>query len=455
MKRGNQFLIITTALAVLVAAWAPSATAQAVDAAQVERLQRIIEQQQGQIEAQARLLQSLQGQVNALARSAAQATETANQASRAASQAAIQAAAAAQQASEQASEQASQAQEPQRLVKSGKDSIKLSLSGQVNRGVLIADDGNNTHLFHVDNDNSSTRIRFVGKGNFNEDLSVGTQIEVQFESNSTASINQFSSRGVGPNNFTERKLEFYVDSKRFGRVWVGQGSTASDGSSEVDLSGTAVIAPSKVNDMAGGLIFSRAGAQPLAGDPTIGRAFSNLDGLSRDDRIRYDTPSFRGFKASASAIAGGRWDVAGRYSAELLDTKLAAAVAYWERPGSHGVSGSISGRHKSGLNLTFAAGNRDFNAVGRNDSSFFFVKLGYLRKFFPTFGNTALSVDYFNSDDQSATGDDSQSYGAFIVQNFDRVATELYIGGRLYDLDRPGARFHNIVAVLSGARIKF
>ncbi len=453
MRRTNRFLIVATALAVLVAvaAWAPSTAAQGVDAAQVERLQRIIEQQQVQIEAQARLLQSLQGQVDALARSAAQATETADQASRAASQAAIQAAAAAQ----QASEQASQAQEPKRLVTSGKDSIKLSLSGQVNRGVLIADDGNNTHAFHVDNDNSSTRVRFVGTGNFNEDLSVGTQIEVQFESNSTSSINQFSSRGVGPNNFTERKLEFYVDSKRFGRVWVGQGDTASNGSAEVDLSGSGVISASKVNELAGGLIFSRAGAQPLAGDVTVGRAYSNLDGLSRDDRIRYDTPSFRGLKLSASAIAGGRWDAAARYSAELLDTKLAAAVAYWERPGSHGVSGSVSGRHKSGVNLTFAAGNRDFNAVGRNDSTFYYVKLGYLRKFFPGFGNTALAVDYFQGDDQSATGDDSHSYGAFIVQNFDRIATEFYIGGRVYDLDRPGVPFDNIVAVLSGARIKF
>ena len=78
-----------------------------------------------------------------------------------------------------------------------------------------------------------------------------------------------------------------------------------------------------------------------------------------------------------------------------------------------------------------------------------------MRKFFPTLGNTALSVDYFDGADQSANRDDSQSYGAFIVQNFDRIATEFYIGGRVYDLDRPGVRFQNIVAVLSGARIKF
>lgn len=70
MKRTNRCLIIPMAFAVLVAvsALAPQAAAQGVDAAQVERLRRIIEQQQAQIEAHARLLQSLQGQVNALAR---------------------------------------------------------------------------------------------------------------------------------------------------------------------------------------------------------------------------------------------------------------------------------------------------------------------------------------------------------------------------------------------------
>jgi len=449
MKRTNRVVVVATALAFAAAvpALTPRAQAQSVDQAQLERLQRIIEQQQAQIESQSRMLEALQGQVDALARSAAQATETASQASQAATQAAV--------AAQQASEQVTQAQEPKRLVKSGTDSIKLSLSGQVNRGVLIADDGHDTHLFHVDNDNSSTRVRFVGKGNFNEDLSVGTQIEVQIESNSTASINQFSSRGIGAGGFTERKLELYVDSKRFGRVWVGQGDTASNGTSEVDLSGTGVIGYSAVNDMAGGLIFSRGGAQPLAGDVTVGAAFSNLDGLSRDDRIRYDTPSFRGFTASASAIAGGRWDVAARYAAELFDTKLAAAVAYWEAVGSEGVSGSISALHKSGVNFTFASGNRDFNAAGRNDSTFFYSKLGYQRKFFPEIGKTALATDYFYGDDQSATGDISDSYGAFVVQNVDRIATEFYVGGRVYELARGGTGFRNIVAVLSGARIKF
>ncbi len=73
-------------------------------------------------------------------------------------------------------------------VTSGKKGVKLTISGQVNRGVLFADNGDDSEIFYVDNDNSSTRVRFIGAGKLDDDISVGTQIEVQFESNSTAAI---------------------------------------------------------------------------------------------------------------------------------------------------------------------------------------------------------------------------------------------------------------------------
>ncbi len=429
----------TLAIAAAVATPAPAAAAQGGEAARLERLQRLVAQQQLQIDAQARMLEALQREVKVLARAAAEASETASQAARRVT----------------AAQPASHAQEPRRLVKSGKDSIRLSLSGQVNRGVLLTNEGHNTQIFHVDSDASSTRIRFVGTGNFNQDLSVGTQFEVQFESNSSGTINQFNSHDVGPDNFTRRKLEFYLDSKRLGRLWLGRGDTASNSTSQVNLSGSGVISSSSVSNIARAIIFSRGGAQPLAGDVTVRDAFNNLDGLSRDDRLRYDTPAFRGVKLSVSVTAGGAWDGAARYAAEILETKLAAALAVWKQVGSHGINGSISARHSSGVSLTFAAGTKDFDTVRRANSTFFYTRLGYLREILPALGDTALALDYFRGADHAAAGDQSTAYGAFIVQRIDRVATELYLGGRLYDLDRPGARFQNIVAALSGARIKF
>ena len=97
----------------------------------------------------------------------------------------------------------------------------------------------------------------------------------------------------------------------------------------MDLSGTSVVAYSGIAYMAGGLEFSRDSTGAIG--PQINATFSNLDGLSRDDRLRYDTPRFGGFKASASVIDGGSWDVAGRFSGEVSGAKVAGAVAYAER----------------------------------------------------------------------------------------------------------------------------
>ena len=58
-------------------------------------------------------------------------------------------------------------------VTSGKKGVKLTVSGQVNRGVLFADNGDDSEFFYVDNDNSSTRVRFVGTGDLTEDITVG------------------------------------------------------------------------------------------------------------------------------------------------------------------------------------------------------------------------------------------------------------------------------------------
>ena len=341
---------------------------------------------------------------------------------------------------------------PHRVVTSGIDGVKLSISGQVNRGVLFADNGDDSEVFFVDNDNSSTRIRFIGQGQLTEDFSVGTQIEVQFESNSTASISFDQSGPAGPNNFTERKLEIYFDSKRFGRLWLGQGDTASNGTSEVDLSGTSVIAYSGIADMAGGLGFSDGG---MLG-PSIGDVFNQFDGLSRDDRVRYDTPSFSGLKGSVSFIDGDRWDLAGRFSGEFASTKVAAAIAYANadsRGDFEQFNGSLSVLTPFGISVTGAGGTRD--TEGRDDDAWFwYAKLGYTFDALEL-GSTSVALDFTEAYDIDADGDDSRSYGVFLVQKVDKIGTDFYIGVRNHELDRPGANFHDVFTILSGARVKF
>ncbi len=332
------------------------------------------------------------------------------------------------------------------MVQSGNENVRLTLSGQVNRGVLFADNGSDSEVFHVDNDNSSTRFRFIGEGDLDNDITVGTQIEVQFESNSTADIS-FNQSDATDAEFTERKLELYFDSERYGRVWLGQGDTASNSTSEVDLSGTSVVAYSSISDMAGGLAFQNG--------TLIKDAFSNFDGLGRDDRFRYDTPNFGGFTFSASAVESDEWDGGVRFSGDIAGVRTAAAVAYADSNSFKQVNGSASALLSSGLSLTAAVGSRDLDAAGRDDPFFYYVKVGQQLDVFDL-GQTALSVDFTQADDVDADGDEFTSYGVFVVQNLDPVATELYLGVRNHTLDvASGTDPDDVIAVLAGARIKF
>ena len=143
--------------------------------------------------------------------------------------------------------------------------VDFKISGQVNRAILGGDNGNNSDVKFVDNDNSSTRFRFTGSNEFDENWKVGIVWENQMESNSSSddSLND-DGEGVidiGSNDdttdvtFTERKMEFYVEHKKFGKLTLGQGDTASNGTAEVDLSGTDVVNYSAVADMAGAVVW--------------------------------------------------------------------------------------------------------------------------------------------------------------------------------------------------------
>lgn len=356
-------------------------------------------------------------------------------------------------------ETAPNAAEPsERVVTPGTDRAALALYGQVSRGILYYSDGAGDDVRHVDNNASATRIGLRGRVEASPELTIGSNFEVQFESNSTGDVNQADNTAVGPNNFTQRKLELFFESARFGTLWLGQGDTASNKSADSDLSGTGLVGSSAVADLAGGLDFRLSGSGALSG-VTVDDVFDNLDGLSRDDRLRYDTPEFGGFVVSSSLVDGGEWDVGLGYGAALAAFEIEAKLGYANQSATRTfpeviVTGSVSVSHESGVNATFAAGLGDDDDSSREGIDYRYGKLGYFRTFFPI-GASHLSIDFGEYDDSAAAGDEGGTYGAQFVQDLESWGTEIYGGYRNYSLDRPGASLDDIDAVLTGARIKF
>jgi len=368
------------------------------------------------------------------------------------------------------------------LILPAAQAIDFKVSGQVNRAVLWGDNGNDNDVKFVDNENSSTRFRFTGSNEFDENWKVGFIWENQMESNSSIDNDldtgpafpgdPFDAEGVmdigsngdaGDITFTERHMDIYIEHKSFGKLSLGQGDTASNGTSEVDLSGTTVIMYSSISDVAGGFTF-RDGDDNVILDAGnnftfIGNVFSNFDGFSRRDRIRYDTPKFGPVYFSGSYMNGQSWDVAGRFAYEWDGVgKLAAAAsllpAETQRDNYTQYSGSASFLHSSGLNITGAYGLRDFNDSPRDDAWTAYGKLGY------KFDKWALSVDYAYSENVDQDDDELTSIGVGAVWN-PWASVEIYGAYRWHDLDRGNLNVLNtgdpesISAVMIGTRVKF
>lgn len=342
----------------------------------------------------------------------------------------------------------------EKLVKSGNTEVDVSFYGQVNRGGLWADNGDSSRLYFVDNDNSSTRLGVNAKAKISE-LTFGGKIEYELESNSSKSVN-IENQNIDA-EISLRHADIYVEHDSFGKFSFGRGSSATEGSSEVDLSGTAVITRSSISDMAGGQLFYDSGTNALSG-ASVNDVFTNMDGLSRLDRFRYDTPSFAGFIASVGANEEDAYDLAGRYSRKYGGLKFAMALG-WVSPGDLGAyenqyNGSFSVLHDSGFNFTGAGGLRDYDPAGREDATFWYAKLGYQAKLLAV-GKSAFAIDFTQSDDVGQNDDEARSYSLAYVQNMDDWATELYLAYRLHELDRTGEDLDDINAIMAGARIKF
>ena len=342
----------------------------------------------------------------------------------------------------------------------GNDDSYIEFYGQLNKGLLVFDDGGSTlGYFPVDNANSSSRAGIRLYGENGEGWSLGGNLEWEWNPYSTDNVNQLNRDDFDWDSHLLRKAEAYLASEEFGKLWLGQGSMASDGSAEYDLSGTDVVGYSLVADMAGGPFFHMDDG--LLSSVKGNDAFTNFDGLSRKLRVRYDTPSFAGFSLATSV--GTQvvptetdvtvWDVAARYENTLDDFKVSGAIAYSE-PGDDQklYDGSLSILHNpTGISLTIAAAFSDKEAA---DGRYGYVKLGYQRDFFEI-GKTAFSVDAYYGEDIAAAGSDSVSFGAQFVQNLDYLRTELYLGVRSYSYQEADQSFDDSVAVLTGARVKF
>ncbi len=119
------------------------------------------------------------------------------------------------------------------------DAVKFTASGQINKVMSDIDNGNESALGFFDNDFSGTRFRFKGSEELDNGITIGGYTEYQMSGQglSGAAFQPNGEFGEANGTLQERHTDIYASSS-WGKVSLGQGNGAANGTSEVDLSGT-------------------------------------------------------------------------------------------------------------------------------------------------------------------------------------------------------------------------
>jgi hypothetical protein len=348
------------------------------------------------------------------------------------------------------------------VARKGNRVVTLQVYGDVTMGLLIWDNGDESDAYVVDNDALGSVLGFTGKATIKPGLTAGYKMELQVQSASSSAVTEGENGDDPADNLSIRHNFLYIESEKFGRISLGQTSTASDGAAEVSVANTLIVASPDQ-----GTALSPGGVG--AGGLTLGEYASDFDG-GRNDIVRYDSPTVYGFTVSAAWGDNDYWDIALRFAKEWNSVKIAAAIAYADDstgftvpvPGIGDVAtdftqviGSVSAMHvPSGLFATFSAGEREYDDVDVT-GSFFFVQGGIERKWLP-YGTTTVYGEYGNFQDIVADGTEANLWGLGIVQRIDSAAMDFYAQARFWDIeDDLAPEADELSTIMIGSRIQF
>lgn len=388
--------------------------------------------------------------------------------------------------------------------------MRVTLSGQINKGVAVFDNGNRSSVQEVDVDTSSTRFDILAVGDLGCDWQFGGEYMAEVIDNSTrtALIRGSNSEAQSP---LTRIMEVFATYKPWRtQVELGRGYMATYQMQAfpdfLTSSYVATDGSKGVSELATSIVFfdqtANAASSGVTGSPTptginVGNVFDPGDGLNRRNRARINIGPWQGFTLSASHAFSvtDNADVALRYAAEWCKWLIAAAVGYCEQhentiqltretASSDGtttntpfrqVQGSVGFLSPVGVSFMVAGVQRDWRWPGTKDGKSLYEKIGY-EAWLTEVGKTAVAVfamqnrnmcfligqngpgGVFAAIDPKNFENKGNGYGATIVQKLDRVASELYLVWENLRYKQKGAgahKFKRVTVGLFGWRLKF
>lgn len=325
--------------------------------------------------------------------------------------------------------------------------IKASVSGHVNRAVVFNDDGAGSSVNHVDAASSGSRLRVKGSGDLGVGgIKVGALIEWGMGSNSSfgepikaAAVNS----GVG--GLRHSHLWF---SGGWGKVTMGHGSAAADGSIYQDKGGAGLAGVVQGAESYGAGVAWRTGGGGLLGT-TVGATTGGYDG-GRYNMLRYDTPKLGPLGIAVSTSQNEVWEASATLNSKFAGASVVAKLGYAHNNASEVLATSGSIGFSQGTSITVSWSEND-PSVGTTADNFY-IKLAHK---FGAGGVNSVGIDYQVTDDAAAAGDESTTWGIGFQHEIPGPKVSLYTGYRNWDLDRPGTATQDVDSFNVGARVRF
>ncbi|MEQ1716010.1 MAG: porin [Hyphomicrobium sp.] len=363
----------------------------------------------------------------------------------------------------------------------GNRKVSLTISGYVAQEITAWDDGGERNVYvHGMGPTQASHFKLNGQAQIMPGWTAGYMMRIQNLDDNPFGRNAATGAAMnqGSDDFSQglnvQMSYWYVQSKELGKISVGkQAHAAKSAAMFTDQSGTqmfdnytflagfpqfTVRSGGDLNPAPltwGQFGFCYAQALPIGGD---------CNGIVMNG-VRYDTPVFAGFSASASWGEDDFWEIATRYAGEFGGFKVFFGAGYSEfsDEGTTGPqvaaikdsnvfqAGGYIQHLATGLFLHGAYGSEKNNGTvlfnGRTalDSDHWYVKAG-IRQKWTALGATILYGDYAEYDDQlgpaallaGVTSSTLQRYGGGIAQEIDAAAMTVYLKYQHYEIDATG-----------------
>jgi predicted porin len=388
----------------------------------------------------------------------------------------------------------------------GNRKVSLTVSGWVNEAVFWWDDGSDSNVYVGTNALEQSRFRFTGEAKIVDGWSAGYTLEIGVvgaPSNKWDQTTPGSTDTKTPDNsLVVRKSNWWLKSKQYGKLTVGQEGTATYHLlDDADGANTRNYSDAEAAAVAQGRFFLKSGGAGVNGlrwNDVLRGVNNGTEGQNgRRNIVRYDSPDIMGFVVTASWGEDDQAGVSLTYKNTFGDFKVLARGG-WEKSTDENLTGcapfSATGSGEDcewwggaatvmhvptglyvygGYGQTIDHDVQNLNPTADDTSDMWFVQGGIEKKFIPL-GNTTVFGEYRHDEVGSRPGKSTGGPGyvhdgnfdfwaAGVVQNIEAAAMDLYViyrhaDGSLTNLNgilSTTTSIDDFDMVISGARIQF